>query len=183
MVINRLLLAGAGIAGIGGLVWWLLFSLSSPDISAREFAVARLTNQATLIKVATGDRDSVVRKVAVAKLTDQPTLGGIATEDPDSSVRMEAVAKLSEQATLVKIATSDDVVVVVAGRAAGKLTVEFNLIVRWLPCTPVNVRSSGTVPQLIAPSPPSARYIDPDVWLNLSWSDRGSQLRIERHSR
>jgi hypothetical protein len=119
---KRVFLAGTGIAGIGGLVWYLFFSLGSPFPWVRVAAVARLTNQAALTKVATGDGYSYVRKAAVAKLTDQPTLGGIAANDLDRDVQEEALAKLSDQVALVKIATSDGVVV--SWNAVGKLTVE-----------------------------------------------------------
>jgi len=73
-------------------------------------AVADLTDQALLAKIAVQLRDGAVsdiRKDAVEKLTDQGVLAQVAIEDKDEVVRRAAVDRLTDQATLAKIAVED----------------------------------------------------------------------------
>ncbi len=66
------------------------------EIVVRRAAVLKLTDQATLARIAVADKHSVVREAAVLKLTDQATLAKIAVEDKHSDVREAAVLKLTD---------------------------------------------------------------------------------------
>jgi hypothetical protein len=67
----------------------------------------RLSDQATLIGIATSDKDSSVRKAAVKKIEDQLELASIAHHDSDPDIRREAVWKITDQKLLINIAERD----------------------------------------------------------------------------
>ena len=98
------------------------------DIDLRVVAVAGLTDQALLAKLALGDDDVhagtivarhafrepgsaeryvVVRAAAARNLIDQSLLAKIAVTDPDFSVRAAAAEKLTDQTLLAKLALED----------------------------------------------------------------------------
>jgi len=70
-------------------------------------AVANLTDQALLAKVAIEDKEPDVRRAAVDKLTDQALLAKMAIEDKEPYVRRTAVEKLTDQVVLAKVAFED----------------------------------------------------------------------------
>jgi hypothetical protein len=74
---------------------------------AREAAVERLTNQSLLADVAKNDKDSDVRKAAVERLTDQSILADVAQNDEVYSVRQAAVERVTDQSVLVGIAKNN----------------------------------------------------------------------------
>ncbi|MGB2808454.1 MAG: HEAT repeat domain-containing protein [Sedimentisphaerales bacterium] len=73
----------------------------------RKIAVAKLTDQKLLGKIAGEDESHIVRMEAVANLTDPNFLRIIATEDKSWEVRVAAVEKLKDQKLLEKIAVKD----------------------------------------------------------------------------
>jgi len=70
-------------------------------------AVDRLTDQASLAKVATSAPTDDVRGKAVAKLTDQAILSKIASTDQNCDVRLLAIEKLTDRSILDKIAAEN----------------------------------------------------------------------------
>jgi len=82
-------------------------AVEDKDPDVRIAAVAKLTDQALLAKLAVKDRAPDVRKAAVAKLTDQALLAKLAVEDRDTNIRRAAVAKLTDQALLARLAVED----------------------------------------------------------------------------
>jgi hypothetical protein len=87
--------------------------LDSQNPEERQRAVARLTDQTQLAKVALEDKDSGVRVTAVGKLIDQTLLAKVALEANEKGIRSYAVERLKDQALLTKVALqgepSDDV--------------------------------------------------------------------------
>jgi hypothetical protein len=77
------------------------------DADVRSAAVAKLTDQTLLAKIAVEDKDGSLRSAAMANLTDQGLLGKIAVAATDASVRSAAVAKLADRPLLAKIAAKD----------------------------------------------------------------------------
>jgi hypothetical protein len=85
-----------------------LAELSSSEIpELRQAAVANLTDQAVLAKVAVEDKVRDVRLAAVKKLTDQELLARVALEAGDSDTRQSASGKVTDQALRAKIGIND----------------------------------------------------------------------------
>jgi hypothetical protein len=74
---------------------------------ARRAAVEKLTDPALLADVAKNAEDSDARTAAVKKLTDQTLLADIAGNDKAACVRYAAVEKLTDPTLLVNIAKND----------------------------------------------------------------------------
>ena len=70
-------------------------------------AIARLTDQNALAKIAKTDANQSVRQAAVERLTDENLLAEIALSDTEYVVRQAAVEKLTDQALLADIAQPD----------------------------------------------------------------------------
>ena len=84
----------------------------TPEPRVRATAVAKLTDQALLAKVATvsgrtADEDGTAWRAAVAKVTDPGLLASMVTEAPEPTIRVAAVAKVTDQELLARIATAD----------------------------------------------------------------------------
>jgi len=102
------LVAGDRAYGVRSAAARRINDLEAPEkAAARLTAVAQLTDQAALARVATEDKDSTVRAAAVNRLVDQAALARVALEDRDSAVRGAAVDRLANQATLARVAIED----------------------------------------------------------------------------
>ena len=103
----------------------LLLGCCAPAISdaaERVKAVASITDQSVLAKLAEEDADDSVRKAAVEKLTDQTALAKIA-EANVYDVRMTAVERLTDQSLLAEVAERlDDFDSVLGAAVVAKLT-------------------------------------------------------------
>lgn len=82
-------------------------ALEAKDRSIRQFAAARVNDQAVLAKVALNDRDPGPRRAAVERLTDQAALSQAALGDKDNDVRQAALPRVTDQAVLAKVALTD----------------------------------------------------------------------------
>ena len=82
-------------------------ALTDNDRMFRQYAVAKLTNQALIAQIAKNDANEFVRHVAVERLTDQGVLSDIAKNDQEYYVRLGAVKKLTDQTLLAFIAKND----------------------------------------------------------------------------
>jgi hypothetical protein len=72
-------------------------------------AVARLTDEAALVKLVLGaDVKDYVRNAAVRKLTEQTLLAKVAVEADDRYLRGAAAAKLTDPALLARVAAEDE---------------------------------------------------------------------------
>lgn len=78
-------------------------------LQVRKDAVARITDQKLIGKVASEARDSGIRLVAVKKLDDQSLLANIAVAEPHWKVRLAAVNRLTAPEVLDTIAAKDPV--------------------------------------------------------------------------
>lgn len=79
-------------------------SITSDDIGERREAVANITDQSLLMRVALEDESAAVRMAAMEKVTDQSLLARMAIDDKSESVRKAAVEKVTDQALLEKVA-------------------------------------------------------------------------------
>jgi hypothetical protein len=82
-------------------------ALETTSSEKGQAAVAKLTDQALLAKVASEAKDYGVRLEAIQRLTDQTLLTKIALEHQDSYLRASAIKKLTDQTLLAKIAVED----------------------------------------------------------------------------
>lgn len=97
------------------LLSWSSCTNSDPAIVALEAtsfkkgiaAVAQLTDQSMLAKVAKEAKHDKVREAAVAQLTDPSMLVNIAVEDKHLAIRKLAVEKLTNQSMLTKLSDID----------------------------------------------------------------------------
>ncbi len=78
------------------------------NVTIRQVAVGRLTNEAMLADVARMADEWNVRSVAVDRLTDQAILAEIAKGDHDSSVQRAAIYRLTDPAVLAAIVAGAD---------------------------------------------------------------------------
>lgn len=83
-------------------------ALGDKDWSIRMLAVERLTLQPVLARIALSDVDPDIRKRAVSRMTNQNALAKVATHDGDWSVRQLATTKLTDQAALARITAADE---------------------------------------------------------------------------
>jgi hypothetical protein len=98
---------------------------ASGDLSARDSAIENITDQELLIKLATTGTDRqenyYIHRDAVARISDQAVLEKVAFTDAGAEVRERAVDRIYEQERLFKIATSHEDEYL-RGRAAGNIT-------------------------------------------------------------
>jgi hypothetical protein len=78
------------------------------DRVVRLKAVEKLTDQATLVRVAKRDDCVSIRLAAIRLLTDQAVLTNIANSDKDEGVRGAAVKKLTDEKLLTAITRAND---------------------------------------------------------------------------
>jgi hypothetical protein len=89
-----------------------LFDMLKPqwrhsDPAVRKTAVAKLTSQAALAKVAKSDIDPELRELAAWRLTDQKALAAMARNDTNSQVREAAVWHLTDRTVLYELAKTE----------------------------------------------------------------------------
>jgi hypothetical protein len=77
---------------------------SSKDPEIRRQAVAFLSDQSALAKIAVSDPDETVRAEAAGRLDDQKLLARIAEKDKDDGVRLTATVGLTDQKALERLA-------------------------------------------------------------------------------